>query len=115
MKVRLFAGTAMPALVAFGLFSSSAAMAQEAAADDGGIQEIIVTAQKRTENVQDVPIAISAFAGDALSERAVSNVSQLASLSPNVNLDSGVSFTASTAVLAASIRGIGASDLCIEH
>lgn len=75
-----------------------------------GIQEIVVTAQKRTESVQDVPISISAFGGDALSERAVGNVSQLASLAPNVNLDSGVSFTASTAVLAASIRGIGASD-----
>jgi iron complex outermembrane receptor protein len=119
MKKNLFVGTAMPALAAFVLFSSNAALAQESsspAADDadGGIEEIIVTAQKRTENVQNVPIAISAFGGEALSERAVGNVSQLASLSPNVNLDSGVSFTASTAVLAASIRGIGASDFAFN-
>jgi iron complex outermembrane recepter protein len=118
MRIKLFVGTAVPALVALGLFSASSAMAQEASdetvAEEGGIQEIIVTAQKRTENVQNVPIAISAFAGDALAERAVGNVSQLASLSPNVNLDSGVSFSSSTAVLAASIRGIGASDFAFN-
>ena len=119
MNIKFLVGTAVPALVAFGLFSSGAAMAQTAgdtpsSDDQGGIQDIIVTAQKRSENVQNVPIAISAFAGDALAERAVGNVSQLAALSPNVNLDSGVSFTASTAVLAASIRGIGASDFAFN-
>jgi iron complex outermembrane receptor protein len=79
-----------------------------------GLSEIVVTAQKREENVQRVPIAISAFDGNALQERAVVNVSQLAAISPNVTLDSGVSFTASTAVLAASIRGIGASDFAFN-
>jgi iron complex outermembrane receptor protein len=81
---------------------------------DTGIPDIVVTAQKRAESVQDVPIAISAFDGASLQERAIGNVSQLAAVSPNVNLDSGVSFTASTAVLAASIRGIGASDFAFN-
>ena len=80
----------------------------------GGIQEIIVTAQKRVESAQDVPIAISVFSGDALSERAVNNVSQLTSVAPNVNFDNGVAFTGSTAVLAASIRGIGSSDFAFN-
>jgi iron complex outermembrane recepter protein len=115
----LFVGTSVPTLVACSLFFSGAALAQQAGeqstgTDDSGIQEIVVTAQKRSENVQQVPIAISAFAGAALGERAIGNVSQLAALSPNVNLDSGVSFSASTAVLAASIRGIGASDFAFN-
>jgi iron complex outermembrane recepter protein len=48
------------------------ALAQTAPAEEaqGGIQEIIVTAQKRSENVQNVPIAISAFTAEALSERS---------------------------------------------
>lgn len=55
--------------------------------DSGGIAEIVVTAQKRVENVQDVPIAISAFTANSLKERAVGDVSSLANISPNVSLD----------------------------
>lgn len=117
MKTKLLNRSAL-AIVLCVAFSSTSAFAQDQASteaqDDGGIDAIVVTAQKRSESAQEVPIAISAFDGDALSERAVANVSQLAALSPNVNLDSGVSFTASTAVLAASIRGIGASDFAFN-
>lgn len=117
MKGQYLSGTAVSAMLAAACLASSIApaYAQDATAgDQGGIDQIVVTAQKRAENVQNVPIAISAFGGEALAERSVGNVSQLASLSPNVNLDSGVSFTASTAVLAASIRGIGASDFAFN-
>uniref|UniRef100_UPI000B2375FA TonB-dependent receptor plug domain-containing protein n=1 Tax=Sphingobium phenoxybenzoativorans TaxID=1592790 RepID=UPI000B2375FA len=82
--------------------------------DSNGIEEIVVTAQKRVENVQDVPIAVSAFGSKALEERAVSSVVQLSSLAPNVTLDNSVAFSASTAVLAASIRGIGSSDFAFN-
>lgn len=99
------------------LVGSGSAFAQEAqddAAGGGGIADIVVTAQKRAENVQDVPIAISAFGGAAVQERAVGNVSQLAALAPNVTLDSTVPFSGSTAVLAASIRGIGSNDFAFN-
>ena len=96
------------------LLGAGTAAAQDAKPTAGGIEVVVVTAQKRSENVQNVPIAISAFEGNTLSERGVGDVSQLALLAPNVNLDSGVSFTASTAVLAASIRGIGASDFAFN-
>lgn len=75
-----------------------------------GIDMIVVTAQKREENVQDVPIAISAFAGDSLWERAVADVSSLSNISPNVTLDAGSPFSGSSSVLSAYIRGIGQSD-----
>ena len=80
----------------------------------GGIGEIVVTAQKRTQNVQDVPIAVSAFGSEALEERAVASVAQLSQLTPNVTLDSSVPFSGSTAVLAASIRGIGSNDFAFN-
>jgi iron complex outermembrane recepter protein len=79
-----------------------------------GINTIVVTAQKRAEDVQDVPIAISAFDANTLRERSVSEVSDLASLAPNVSLDSSVPFSGSTAVLSAYIRGIGSDDFAFN-
>lgn len=111
---------AVPYLLATtALASHGQAMAQDSAApqdggDSMGIEEIVVTAQKRAENVQDVPIAISAFSAQAMEERSVGDVSQLSAIAPNVSLDSNVPFSGSTAVLAASIRGIGSNDFAFN-
>jgi iron complex outermembrane recepter protein len=92
------------------------AYAQSAPAEEsqGGIKEIVVTAQKRAENVQDVPIAISAFTADALSERAVTSVASISNIAPNVVLDAGTPFSGSSAVISAFIRGIGANDFAFN-
>jgi len=79
-----------------------------------GLEEVVVTAQKRAENAQDVPIAISALTASALEQRAVGSVSQIANIVPNVTLDAGTPFSASTAVLSAYIRGIGADDFAFN-
>lgn len=101
----LMAATAMPAL----------AHAQASAEQNGGgVAEIVVTAQKRSENVQKVPIAISAFTATALKERAIGDVSQLSGISPNVTLDASTPFSGSNAVLGASIRGIGEADFAFN-
>src|SRR3546814_17440420 len=51
-------------------------------ASNVGIGDIVVTAQRRAENVHQVPIAVAAFSGAALQEKRVDNVSQLATLTP---------------------------------
>lgn len=94
--------------------NTAAAATAEESTDQGGIEEIVVTAQKRAENVQDVPIAISAFSSSALRERAVNDVSALGALAPNVNLDGGTPFSGSSAVLSATIRGIGSDDFAFN-
>jgi len=93
--------------------AANAAAAQPTPAPQG-IGEIVVTAQKRAENVQKVPIAISAFTSQALRERAVGNIAQLSAIAPNVNLDAGTPFSGSTAVLSAYIRGIGSDDFAFN-
>jgi len=108
LKFTALAATALCTTVALPAF------AQEAQSDEGGIAEIVVTAQKRAENVQDVPIAISAFTAEALSERAVTSVASLSNISPNVTLDAGTPFSGSSAVLSAYIRGIGANDFAFN-
>src|SRR5579862_454325 len=55
------------------------------AATTGGIQEVVVTAQRRTENVQDVPIAIQALTGDTLQQLNVATFDDLIRQLPNVS------------------------------
>ncbi|WP_201775116.1 hypothetical protein, partial [Pseudomonas sp. C5pp] len=63
------------------------AEAQEAASGaevEGGIQEIIVTAQKRSESVQDVGITMSVLTSDSLANLNVRDVAEVAVNIPNV-------------------------------
>lgn len=78
------------------------------------IEEIVVTAQKRVENVQDVPIAITAFTQATLSDKNISAIQGLSNFSPNVTLDAGSPFSGSTSVLTAYIRGIGQDDFAFN-
>jgi len=75
-----------------------------------GLDEIIVTAQKRSENVQDVPIAVAAFGGADLQARGVSEVAQLASFTPSVQLTNSSQLVSSPSMLSGFIRGIGQDD-----
>jgi iron complex outermembrane recepter protein len=63
----------------------AAAADQPAASDTGGLQEVVVTAQRRTENVQDVPIAIQAFSGETLQQLNVTTFDDLIKHLPNVS------------------------------
>jgi len=84
------------------------------AAQQGALEEITVTAQRRAERLQDVPIAVTALTAQALENKAINDVSQLTNLVPNVNLDNNSPFSGSTSVLAAYIRGIGQNDFAFN-
>jgi len=94
--------------------SALSTMVPAAAWAQSAVEEVVVTAQKRSENLQDVPITISAFTASALQERAVGNVAQLSNLAPNVNLDAGTPFSGSPSVLSAFVRGIGSDDFAFN-
>lgn len=111
MRIASVSIAALAAAIAAPALAQESAQPQESS---GGIAQIVVTAQKRAENVQDVPIAISAFSADALQERAVTSVASLSNISPNVTLDAGTPFSGSSAVLSAYIRGIGANDFAFN-
>jgi iron complex outermembrane receptor protein len=85
----------------------SAAFAQE-------IQEVTVTAQKREQNIQNVPIAITAFTADTLKEKGIGDINALSNLTPNVNLDASSPFSGDSSVLSASIRGVGQDDFAFN-
>ena len=96
-------------------YAQTAAPPAAGTADDSGaLQEVVVTAERRSENVQSVPIAITAFTADSLQQRNLANVSQLGNLTPGVNLDSGAPFSGDRSVLSASIRGVGQDDFAFN-
>ncbi len=101
-------------------FVSAQAQAQdnagntEASDSRTGDTVIMVTAQRREQSAQEVPISLTVFGGEALQDRAISDVSQLGAVTPNVSLDAGTPFAGSGAALGASIRGIGQNDFAIN-
>ena len=78
------------------------------------LEEVTVTAQKRAENIQNVPIAITAFSERELRDKGITDIHGLSRLTPNVNLDADSPFSGSNSVLSASIRGIGQDDFAFN-
>ncbi|WP_293360975.1 TonB-dependent receptor [Phenylobacterium sp.] len=70
-----------------------------------GVEEVVVTAQKRAENVQDVPISVTAFNGETLKAAGIQDVRDLRRLTPSLYLATS-SNTSNTRIM---MRGIGTS------
>jgi iron complex outermembrane recepter protein len=85
-----------------------------AAAESGALAEIVVTAERREEKVQSVPISVSAFTAEAMQSRNLTDIRSLGNLTPGVNLDAGAPFSGDRSVLSASIRGIGQDDFAFN-
>jgi iron complex outermembrane receptor protein len=107
--LRLFAAGSFAAL-AVGLSTPSFAQdaAQQASDDTVGTPEIVVTAQFRSQRLQDTPLSITAVDASLLASRNQTDLSQIAAQAPNVTLNAmGGAYGSS---LGASIRGIGQFD-----
>jgi len=80
---------------------ASAAGGSGTGQDGSGLADIIVTAQKRTERLQDVPVAVTALAGQALQEANISDTKALSAVVPSLN------FTHTASFAQVFIRGVG--------
>lgn len=99
--------TLMASCAAMALTSPALAQARSDEATVMEPEDIVITARKREERIADVPIAISAFAGDDLAKRGVSSISDLAGISPGVSIREDVAGRASPSIV---IRGVGFDD-----
>uniref|UniRef100_UPI0015765BD3 TonB-dependent receptor n=1 Tax=Sphingomonas bacterium TaxID=1895847 RepID=UPI0015765BD3 len=99
------AGLAQPAS---GLPDAPAATQQDA--QDNTVGDIVVTAQKRSENLQRVPIVITAVSGAQLATAGVTALATLGTVAPGLNVR-----TAGGGVYQPSIRGIGTSSNVVEN
>ncbi|MEZ5598247.1 MAG: TonB-dependent receptor [Pseudomonadales bacterium] len=90
------------ALLGAGALSTSLAGPAVMAAEGGAIEEVVVTAQRTSESIQDVPIAVTALSGKMMEDKQVLTASDLQLNAPNVSF-SATNFGGSNF----SIRGIG--------
>ena len=105
MRIRNLLGASALAMA----LAATPAWAQDAAPqaeDDTSSTDIVVTAQRSSQRLQDVPIAVSAFSAESLEAQQIENTSDLQLTLPNVVFSKG-NFTGASF----TIRGIG--DLCV--
>ena len=85
------------------LLSGQAALAQDAQVST--LEEVVVTAQRRAQSLQDVPVTVTAFGAEQVEEARIREVQDVATLTPGLQFDA---FPSSQPRIA--IRGIGSSD-----
>ncbi|MFC0202854.1 TonB-dependent receptor [Novosphingobium soli] len=86
-----------------------AATAPDDTAQTGGLNDIIVTARKRQETVQDVPVAVTAISAEQIATRDVTSVEKITAIAPQFSV--GRASNGSGAQL--TLRGIGSSSTSI--
>jgi len=80
---------------------------QTASAQQGGLEEIVVTATRRAENLQEVPISIVAITGDSLQMRGLDSLEQVSQGVPNVVITGGGGGTGQTNFRMRGIPNVG--------
>jgi len=85
LRARLLAGSAVIGLITLGATPTLAA----GAAGPVALQEVVVTAQKRAQNLQEVPVSVTAFDQETLKANRVNDVRDLNAIAPNVTVRSG--------------------------
>ena len=83
------------------------------AAQDTGLQieEIIVTAQKREQNLNEVSVAVTVFSGDDIREQRLAQPIDLAARTPNLNINE----VFGNSITNVSIRGLGLNDYAVNN
>ena len=93
-------------LIAMSSFAADAAFNKAAAADSAtptvGLEEIVVTATRREENINRVPISVTAFSEEMIDQKGIKDFNDVVRFTPGVSIDT-------TGTNAISIRGISSS------
>jgi iron complex outermembrane receptor protein len=99
-KAMLLAGAAWSA-------ASAAAYAQDVPAEDTAVDEVVVTARRREENLKDVPVAVSAVSEAALERAGGTDITIIQQVTPNATVQIA---RGSNSTLISFIRGVGQQD-----
>jgi len=112
MKGFLLSGAAVAALFStIASAQTAAAPADSAAASEGN--DILVTARRTSERLQDVPVAVTAFGGAALADRNVATLDEIAKFTPNIRFDGAAALSGGNYNATVFVRGVGQNDFAI--
>ena len=102
MKIKKMGKSGLVAVLAT-IFGGQPAISQQDAGNSAMLEEVVVTAQKREQNLQDVPIAMNAFSDSQIRESGIQRIEELANITPSISFGKGISFSKSVV----NIRGVG--------
>ena len=83
---------------------------EETSEPEQGLDEIVVTARRRAEPLQQTPIAVSAVGAQEIQERGFDNISKVDQVAPNVTFNTTAANSGSSNAAVVFIRGVGQSD-----
>ena len=103
MKLRLIAAGTAASLLGILLSIAGPANAQQSASAQAMLEEVVVTARRREESLQDLPLSVAAITADAMQAQGIYDIMDITDHVPNVNFTN----TGRRGVTALYIRGIG--------
>ncbi|MCS6948427.1 MAG: TonB-dependent receptor plug domain-containing protein, partial [Steroidobacteraceae bacterium] len=101
-----------PALVAavigFGAPTSAQQPQQQSPTAEGGLEEVVVTARKREESLQEVPLVVNALTAEQIERSSIQNLTDIALRTPGLNYEG---YASAGQAGAAVIRGLAPTQL----
>jgi len=79
------------------------------------VEEVVVTARRREEGLQDAPIAISAYTGDSLDYRGITTLDEISRFAPSLTLENNPSFGGASNSAAIYLRGVAKKNFCQQQ
>ncbi|MCG8443473.1 MAG: TonB-dependent receptor [Caulobacterales bacterium] len=79
-------------------------------AEEGGLDRIVVTARRREESLQEVPVSVAAFSAADLRSRSIDDVSQVGAFTPNLTFNTAGNAAATSTLAQVFVRGVGQTD-----
>ncbi len=119
-RAQVSPSAAVAAAVTFALTMGHAAEVRAGAVDSTKIQpgstlqEVVVTARKVQENLERVPISITAFNSAKLQSLGAQSIADIAKFTPNLGIDSTAAVSGSTIASTIFIRGVGQTDFTLN-
>jgi len=104
------AKSTLAAAISMAVGVCSAALFAPDAFAAGALEEVIITARKKAESLQDAPISVAAFTADSLQDRQIESSDQLTQITPNLSFSSYAPSAGNNASSQIFVRGIGQTE-----